>query len=101
MPKVIGYFDVFSFVNTTIPTIETDLSVTVTVQAVDELINRMRPHEVTVSMDITSGTMNPDKLQAILVSVIQKAASFDPGSPIGADAISKAIETECHYLGWC
>jgi len=61
----------------------------------------MRPHEKTVSEDLASRKMSLDELRAILFSVIQKAASFNPGKPIDKAAITEAIEEECHYLGWC
>lgn len=101
MAEVMGFFDVFSFVQSTIPVIESTLSVKVTSQGTAELVNRMRPHENQVSMDIASGTITPSALEDILRGVIRKAASFSPGSPISPEAISKAIATECQYLGWC
>jgi|SRR5271170_6456029 len=101
MADVIGSFDVSGFVNATVPAIESDLSVTVSNDARDELVNRMRPHEEAVSKDLASGKMNLGELRGILFSVIQKAASFNPGRPIDRAAISQAISMECHYLGWC
>jgi hypothetical protein len=101
MADVIGSFDVSSFVNATVPAIESALTVTVSNDARDELVNRMRPHEQTVSKDLASMKMNLEELRRILFSVIQKAASFNPGRPIDRAAINQAISMECHYLGWC
>jgi hypothetical protein len=42
MPEVVGFFDVFSFVKATVPMIESDLSVSVSDDAREELVNRMR-----------------------------------------------------------
>jgi hypothetical protein len=99
--EVMGFFDVFSFVKTTVTLIESDLSVTVSKEAQDELVNRMRPHEREVSEDLASGKMSLNELRAILFSIIEKAASFDPEGLIDKAAISDAMDTECHYLGWC
>jgi hypothetical protein len=99
--SAIGAFDLFGFVDTTVNVIESDLSVTVLRDAREELVNRMRPHEKTVSEDLASGKMSVDELRAILLSVIQKAASFNPDSPIDRAAISYSIQMACRYLGWC
>lgn len=101
MAEFIGFFDISSFVNSTVRLVESGLSVRVSNDAIEELVNRMRPHEATVSEDLASGKMNLDELREILFSVIRKAASFNPGRPIDESAISNAITMECHYLGWC
>lgn len=101
MARTMGFFDVSRFVQTTIPAIESNLSVRVTGEAVTELVNRMRPHEEEVRMDLASGRMTEGELREILVSVIEEAVSISPDNTIDATIISIAMSRKCRYLGWC